>query len=151
MKKIFLALMLCSFVLVTGCEKKDEAKVPKSVIIYQQLELTADQNKKLTDIRATQRAKIDNIRKDLEKQRKTLIDADAIKSLTEDQKKENYEKYRTASNEMRDKLTAARAEYDVAFMDILDDNQRKIYKKYLNQREKEKEQRVKDAKKQAVK
>lgn len=45
---------------------------------------------------------------------------------------------------MRVKLAAERVEYDNALMDILDDNQKKIYKKYLEQREKEKEQRAKE-------
>ena len=147
MKKLFLMLMLCSFVLVTGCDKQEGAKVPKSVIIYQELNLSAEQNKKLADIRSTQRDKIDLIRKDLENQRKTLLDPEKIKNLSEDKKKENYEKYRTASNAMRDKLTEARTEYDNAFIGILDENQKKTYQKYLNQREKERNERIKAAKK----
>ena len=144
MKKVLLALMICSIMVVSGCNKQSEPKLPKSIQTYQKLNLTPEQNKKLADIRAEQRKKIDAIRNDIEAKRKELLDVDANKKLTDEQKRANHEKYRAAANDMRVKLAAERVEYDNAMMGILDDNQKKIYQKYLDQREKEKAQRTKE-------
>ena len=131
-------------VAVAGCGKKNTPKVPKSVSIYQQLNLTAEQSKKLADIRATQRQKMEVIRKDMETKRNELLDTDGTKKFTDAQRKENHEKYRAAAAEMREKLAAERAAYDTSLMGILDEKQKKTYQKYLNQREKEKAEREKE-------
>ncbi|MCQ2958317.1 MAG: Spy/CpxP family protein refolding chaperone [Candidatus Gastranaerophilales bacterium] len=150
MKKLVLTLALCSLIAVTGCDKKQNGpSVPKSVSTYQQLNLTTEQSQKLSKIREEQRAKMDTIRKKMEDQRKALVSPEATKNLSEDKKQENFTKYREASQGMRDELAKQRAAYDEAFMGILDDNQKKIYQKYLNQREKEKQQRIKDFEKKA--
>ena len=151
MKKVLLTLTLCSLIAIAGCGKKNtEGDIPKSVSIYQQLNLTEDQSKKLQDIRTVQRQKMEIIRKDLEKKRAELLDLDGTKKFTEEQKKANHEKYRQAATEMRDKLAAERAAYDAALMNILDNNQKKTYQKYLNQREKERNQREQEYKKRAL-
>ncbi len=150
MRKFLLALMLCSIVLVSGCDKKQEGpKLPKSIQTYQQLKLSPEQNKQLAAIRSEQRKKIDAIRKDLDAKRKALIDAQKNTKLTQEQIKENQEKYRVAANDMRVKLAEERVSYDNAFMGILDDKQKKVYQKYMEQREKEKEDRIKEFKKNA--
>jgi len=149
MKKVLLTLALCSVIAVAGCGKKDAPQVPKSVSIYQQLNLTPEQNKKLADIRATQRQKMEAIRKGMEEKRNTLLDVDGSKKFTDAQKKENHEKYRAAANEMREQLAAERAAYDNALMGILDEKQKKTYQKYLDQREKERIQREKEFMKKA--
>ena len=60
MRKVLLALMICSIIVVSGCNKKaEEPKLPKSIQTYQQLNLSPEQYKKLADIRETQRKKID--------------------------------------------------------------------------------------------
>ena len=74
MKKVLLTLALCSVIAVAGCGKKDAPQVPKSVSIYQQLNLTPEQNKKLADIRAAQRQKMEAIRKGMEEKRNTLLE-----------------------------------------------------------------------------
>jgi len=129
--------------------QEDAPQVPKSVSIYQQLNLTPEQNKKLADIRATQRQKMEAIRKGMEEKRNTLLDVDGSKKFTDAQKKENHEKYRAAANEMREQLAAERAAYDNALMGILDEKQKKTYQKYLDQREKERIQREKEFMKKA--
>ena len=145
MKKVLLLLMICSIIVVSGCGKKQpENQLPKSNQTYQQLNLTPEQNKKLADIRNTQRKKMDAIRSDIEAKRKDLLDAEKNKKLSDEQKRANQEKYRTAANEMRVKIAAERVEYDNALMGILDDKQKQIYKKYMTQREKEKAQRTKE-------
>ena len=144
MKRVLLALMLCSIILVSGCNKKDEPKLPKSIQTYQQLNLTPEQNKQLANIRNEQRKKIDAIRKDIDAKRKALLDTQKNTKLTQDQIRENQEKYRVATNDMRVKLAEERVAYDNALMGILDDKQKKIYQKYINQREKEKEARIKE-------
>ena len=149
MKKVLLTLALCSVVAVAGCGKKNTPEVPKSVSIYQQLNLSPEQNKKLADIRAAQRQKMEAIRKGMEAKRTAFLDLDGSKNFTEAQRKENHEKYRAAANEMREQLAAERAAYDNAFMGILDDKQKKTYQKYLDQREKERVQREKDFQKNA--
>lgn len=87
MKKVLLALMICSIMIVSGCNKQNEPKLPKSIQTYQKLNLTEEQNKKLADIRAEQRKKIDEIRAEIESKRKTLLDVDANKKLTDEQKR----------------------------------------------------------------
>ncbi|MCR4881368.1 MAG: Spy/CpxP family protein refolding chaperone [bacterium] len=144
MKKVLLALMICSIMVVSGCNNQEEPKLPKSIQTYQKLNLTPEQNKKLADIRAEQRKKIDAIRNDIESKRKDLLDTEKNKTLSDEQKRANQEKYRTAANDMRVKLAAERVEYDNAMMSILDDSQKKIYQKYMDLREKEKEQRTKE-------
>ena len=144
MKKILLALMLCSIVLVSGCNKKNEPKLPKSIQTYQQLQLTPEQNKKLTAIREDQRKKIEAIRADVDAKRKVLLDAQKNTKLTKEQIRENQEKYRVAANEMRVKIAEERVAYDNAMMGILDEKQKKTYQKYINQREKEREDRLKE-------
>ncbi len=138
MKKALLALTLCALIVVAGCGKKPSNEIPKSVTIYQELNLTAEQNKKLADIRATQKQKMDAIRKELDDQRAILVDTDGSKKFTEAQKRENSAKYRAAASQMRDKLSIERKAYDNAFMGILDDKQKKTYQRYLEEREKEK-------------
>ncbi len=150
MKKVLLTLALCSMIAVAGCGKKATNELPKSVSIYQQLNLTVDQNKKLAEIRTAQRQKMEAIRKDMDQKRAEYLDVDGTKKFTEAQKKENHEKYRQAATEMREKLAAERAAYDTALMNILDDSQKKTYKKYLDQREKEKAQREKEYKQKAT-
>ena len=150
MKKVLLTLALCSLVAVAGCGKKATNEVPKSVSIYQQLNLSEEQNKKLQDIRTVQRQKMEIIRKDLEKKRAELLDLDGTKKFSDEQKKANHEKYRQAATEMREKLAAERAAYDAALMNILDNGQKKTYQKYLNQREKERNQREQEYKKRAL-
>ena len=144
MKKVLLALMICSIMVVSGCNNQEEPKLPKSIQTYQKLNLTPEQNKKLADIRAEQRKKIDAIRNDIEAKRKDLLDTEKNKTLSDEQKRANQEKYRAAANDMRVKLAAERVEYDNAMMGILDDSQKKIYQKYMDLREKEKEQRTKE-------
>lgn len=150
MRKVLLAFMFCAIILVTGCKKQEAPKLPKSIQTYQQLNLTAEQNKKLAVIRENQRKKIDAIRMDLDKKRKELIEIDS-KKLTTEQRMANNEKYREAANDMRVKLAAERLEYDNALMGLLDDKQKKTYKKYLAQREKEREERNKEFQKRAAK
>ena len=144
MKKVLLTLTLCSIIAVAGCGKKDTPQVPKSVSIYQELSLTSEQNKKLADIRASQRQKMEAIRKDMEEKRNNLLDLDGSKKFTDAQKKENHEKYRAAAAQMRDKMAAERKAYDNAFMGILNDDQKKVYQNYLDQRESEKIKREKN-------
>lgn len=145
MRKVLLALMICSIIVVSGCNKKaEEPKLPKSIQTYQQLNLTQEQSKKLAEIRETQRKKIDAIRNDIEAKRKDLLDDEKNKTLSEQQKRENHEKYRAAANDMRVKLAAERVEYDNAMMNILDDSQKKTFQKYMEQREKEKAERTKE-------
>ena len=147
MRKILLALMLCSIILVSGCNKKQEGpKLPKSIQTYQQLNLSPEQNKQLASIRSEQRKKIDAIRKDIDEKRKALLEAQKNSKLTAEQIKDNQEKYRVAANDMRVKLAEERVAYDNAFMGILDEKQKKVYQKYMEQREKEKEDRVKEFK-----
>ncbi len=151
MKKVLLTLALCSVIAIAGCGKKSGPEVPKSVSIYQQLNLTPEQNKKLADIRTAQRQKMETIRKNMEQKRETLLDLDGTKNFTEAQRKENHEKYRAAANEMREQLAAERAAYDTALMGILDEKQKKTYQKYLDQREKERVQREREYQKNAGK
>lgn len=151
MKKLLLTLTLCALVVVAGCGKKNTPEVPKSVSIYQQLKLTPEQNKKLADIRAAQRQKMEVIRKEMDSKRTTLLDIDGTKNFTDAQRKANHEKYRIAANEMREQLAAERAAYDKALMEMLDDKQKKTYKKYLDQREKEKVQREREFQKKIKK
>jgi len=149
MKKLILALLICSMITITGCDKSKNASVPKSVGTYQQLNLTTEQGEKLVKIRESQRAKMDEIRKKMETQRKTLVSPEATKNLTEEQKQANFDKYKESTKAIREELAQQRAAYDEAFMGILDDNQKKIYQKYLSQREKEKQQRMKNFEKKA--
>ena len=149
MKKLLLGLMLCSIILASGCNKKEEVKVPKSIQTYQQLNLTPEQNKQLANIRNEQKKKIDAIREDIDAKRKSLLDSQKNEKLAPEQVKENQEKYRIAANEMRVKLAEERVAYDNALMGILDDKQKKIYQKYIDQREKEKEARVKEFQRKA--
>lgn len=144
MKKVLLALMLCSIILVSGCNKKNEPKLPKSIQIYQQLNFTPEQNKQLANIRNEQKKKIDALREDVDAKRKELLETQGKKGLSDEQIRQSQEKYRTAANEMRVKLEEERVAYDKSLMDILDDDQKKIYKKYVDQREKERADRVKE-------
>ena len=73
MKKVLLTLALCSVVAIAGCGKKDTPKVPKSVGIYQQLNLTAEQNKKLADITTEQNAEEEETLADEEAVQKGII------------------------------------------------------------------------------
>ena len=149
MKKLVLALLICSMITITGCDKNKSTSVPKSVSTYQQLNLTTEQGEKLIKIREAQRVKMDEIRKKMETQRQTLVSPAATKNLTEEQKQANFEKYKESAKALRKEIEQQRAAYDEAFMGILDDNQKKTYQKYLNLREKEKQQRIKDFEKRA--
>lgn len=152
MKKIFLTVALCSMIILSGCgEKKKTTQVPKSVKTYQQLNLTPEQNKKLSAIRAAQRTKMDAIRKEMDENRKLLPSASDATKLTAEQRKANLEKYRAAFAKSREKLQAERDSYDKAFMNILDSEQKATYQKYLDQREQEKVAREKQFKKTAKK
>ena len=67
MKKVLLALMACSIFALSGCvQKEPRADVPKSIKIYQNINFTPEQNKKMADIRETQRSKIEALRKEME-------------------------------------------------------------------------------------
>ena len=72
MKKVLLTLALCSVVAVAGCGKKNTTEPPKSIGIYQELNLTVEQNKKVADIRKAQRQKMEAIRKEMEAKRNEL-------------------------------------------------------------------------------
>lgn len=146
MKKILLLIMACSILLVSGCgDKEKRHTLPKSIQTYQKIEFTAEQNSQLVAIREKQRNKIAKLRDDLEAKRKALFAND--EKATEAQKKENIEKYRTAVNDMRIKLSEERLAYDNEVMNILTDKQKKIYKKYMEQKEQEKNERQKRFKK----
>ena len=147
MKKVLLALMACSILTLSGCAQREpRAEVPKSIKTYQEIKFTPEQNKKLADIRETQRSKIEAMRKEMEAKRQELIVSQKNAKLTDEQKHANSEKYRSVVNDTRIKLAAERVAYDNAVLNILDDKQKKIYKKYLDQREKERQSRQKQMK-----
>ncbi len=122
--------MLCSLILVSGCDKKNTPKVPQSIKTYKNITFTAEQTKKLSEIRTTERTKMEAIRKELTKQREELLDLDGTKKLTPEQRKINQEKYRELSAKTRAKMDAERDNYDKAVMNILDDKQKATYQKY---------------------
>lgn len=144
MKRVLLTLALCSVVAVAGCGKKNTTEPPKSLGVYQELNLTVEQNKKLADIRKDQRQKMEAIRKEMEAKRNELLDVDGTKNFSDAEKKANHEKYRAAAAQMRDKMAAQRTAYDNAFMGILNADQKKIYQNYIDQRESERVKREKN-------
>jgi len=137
MKKLIITLFMISLVGLFGCTNKNDAKVPQSVITFQQIKLTPEQNQKVDALRKAQFTEIEKMKKEMEIQRVSLLEVDKKQNITDEQKKENFEKYKASTKAIGEKLNAQREAYDKAFMDILDDNQKKIYKKYLKQREKE--------------
>ena len=142
MKKLLLALMVCSIFALSGCAQKEpRAEVPRSIKTYQKINFTQEQNKQIADIREAQRSKIEVMRKEMEAKRQELIVSQKNANLTDEQKRANNEKYRTVVNDTRVKLAAERVAYDNAVLNILDDKQKKIYKKYLDQREQERQDR----------
>ena len=63
MKKLLLAIMMCSVFALSGCNKQEpRANVPKSIKLYQEVKFTPEQNKQLSTIRDTQRNKIEACR-----------------------------------------------------------------------------------------
>ena len=152
MRKVLLATMLCSLVLLSGCQKKDEPRLPKSVKTYETLNLTSEQYEQIHKIREEQKNKIENIRNSIETKRKAYVDFQKGKDISDPKVVEYREKYRAEVNELSVALQADRVNYDNSFMNILDDNQKKIYQKYIKQREEEKEKRLKSiAKNRALK
>lgn len=152
MRKVLLATMLCSLVLLSGCQKKDEPRLPKSVKTYETLNLTSEQYEQIHKIREEQKNKIENIRNSIETKRKAYVDFQKGKDISDPKVVEYREKYRAEVNELSVALQAERVNYDNSFMNILDDNQKKIYQKYIKQREEEKEKRLKSiAKNRALK
>ena len=144
MKKFLLSTMLCAMVILTGCNKQEELKLPQSIQTYQTLNLTEEQNQQVSQLRETQRIKIEEIRKKMEEKRKAYVEFQNGKDISDPKVNEAREKYRLEVNELSIALNSERVAYDKAFLNILDDKQKKIYQKYLKQKDQEKEQRLKE-------
>ncbi|MDD3594205.1 MAG: hypothetical protein PHX18_06225 [Candidatus Gastranaerophilales bacterium] len=150
MKKALLTLTICSVLLIsTGCLKKaNEPQIPKSITVYQQLNLTMEQQSKLKDIRERQRIKTDELRQELDKKRNVLLQNNVdVAKMPEADRKKAMEELRKQSEAMRNELMELRNQYDKEFLGILDKRQEKIYKKYLEERNNEMKEIIKNAQK----
>jgi len=151
MKKILSMLIVCVAVCgLTACSKGPDqstaaTSVQKAQKFYMDLKLTEEQRQKTREIRESQRAQMENIRKTMEEKRKELqLVQDNVK-IDAKTRKAKYDQYRNDMEDLRQQMENLRKEYDSKFEAILDGKQRRAYRDYRKDQEKEIEEMKKEA------
>lgn len=140
MRRTCLLLLLISIFLLNGCGKQKAPIVPKSIHAYQQLNLTIEQHNKVTALQNTKKDEFNKINAIMTEERTKLLNADKNTTLTIEEKRAKFTQYQNAITNLNKKLEDQRRIYDEEFKKILTEEQKKIYDKYLQERDKELEQ-----------
>lgn len=143
MKKIIVSLL--SIIILTTLvyaqqERRDGSKGKGMDRIIKNLNLSADQQKSLEDMRIGQKKKMIEIKADLEK---AELDLEAIENKDNINKSE-YLNQIEKLNSIRNKMSIERANHHLAFLEILTPEQRKEWVNNKHDRHQKREARMKD-------